>query len=203
MSAPDRRAKLDRNHPELSIRRQCAMLGVARSGVYRTRRVANDNDLDLMRRLDELYLRWPFLGSRRMVALLAAEGVQVNRKRVRRLMRLMGIVPLGPKPRTSKPAAGHKIYPYLLRDLAIERANQVWCADITCLPTYRSAGAFCIWWRSWTGTAVRCWPGGSRTRWVCVSASRRWRRPWRVSASRRSSTPTKGHSSPRRNSPAR
>src|ERR1700759_497165 len=110
------------------------MLGVARSGVYRARRVANDNDFDLMRRLDELFLRWPFLGSRRMVALLAAEGVRVNRKRVRRLMRLMGIVPLGPKPRTSKPGAGHKIYPYLLRDLAIERANQVWCADITYLP---------------------------------------------------------------------
>jgi putative transposase len=121
MSAPDRRAKLDRNHPELSIRRQCAMLCVARSGVYRTRCVANDNDLDLMRRLDELFLRWPFLGSRRMVALLAAEGVRVNRKRERRLMRLMGIVPLGPKPRTSKPGAGHKIYPYLLRDLAIGR----------------------------------------------------------------------------------
>ncbi len=106
MSAPDRRAKLDRNHPDLSIRRQCAMLGVARSGVYRTRRVANDNDLDLMRRLDELFLRWPFLGSRRMVALLAAEGVLVNRKRVRRLMRLMGIVPLGPNRGPATPAPG-------------------------------------------------------------------------------------------------
>src|SRR5271155_4414920 len=87
-----------------------------RAGVYRARRVANDNDFDLMRRLDQLFLRWPFLGSRRMVALLAAEGVLVNRKRVRRLMRLMGIVPLGPKPRTSKPCTGHKIYPYLLRE---------------------------------------------------------------------------------------
>ena len=109
MSVSDRRAKLDHHHPELSIRRQCAMLGVARSGVYRTRHVANDNDLNLMRRLDELFLRWPFLGSRRMVALLAAEGVVVNRKRVRRLMRLMGIVPLGPKPQTSKRGTGHKI----------------------------------------------------------------------------------------------
>ena len=104
---------------------------VARSGVYRRRRPANDNDLDLMRRIDEMFLRWPFLGSRRMAAMLAAEGTRVNRKRVRRLMRLMGIVPLGPRPRTSKPGAGHKIYPYLLRDLVIDRPNQVWCADIS------------------------------------------------------------------------
>ena len=110
---------------------------VARSGVYRRRRPANDNDLDLMRRIDEMFLRWPFLGSRRMAAMLAAEGIRVNRKRVRRLMRLMGVVPLGPRPRTSKPGAGHKIYPYLLRDLVIDRPNQVWCADITYLPLGR------------------------------------------------------------------
>ena len=134
MSAPDRRLTLDRDHPTLSLRRQCALLGVARSGVYRQRRAANDDDLALMRRIDALFLRWPFLGSRRMVAMLAAEGIRVNRKRVRRLM---GIVPLGPKPRTSKPGAGHKIYPYLLRGLVIDRPNQVWCADITYLPIGR------------------------------------------------------------------
>ncbi len=156
MSAPDRRAKLDRNHPDLSIRRQCTMLGVARSGVYRARRVANDNDFDLMRRLDELFLRWPFLGSRRMVALLAAEGVLVNRKRVRRLMRLMGIVALGPKPRTSKPGTGHKIYPYLLRELAIERVNQVWCADITYLPIGRGF-LYLVAIMDWHSRAVLAW----------------------------------------------
>ena len=134
MSAPDRRAKLDWDHPTPSLRRQCALLGVARSGVYRQRRAANDDDLALMRRIDEMFLRWPFLGSRRMVAMLAAEGIRVNRKRVRRLM---GIVPLGPKQRTSKPGAGHKIYPYLLRGLVIDRPNQVWCADITYLPIGR------------------------------------------------------------------
>ena len=116
MSVPDRRAKLDRDHAVLSIRRQCVLLGLARSGVYRRRRAANDNDLDVMRRIDELFLRWPFLGSRRLMAVLAAEGLRVNRKRVQRLMRLMGIAALGPKPRTSKPAAGHKIHPYLLRN---------------------------------------------------------------------------------------
>lgn len=156
MSAPDRRAKLDRGHPALSIRRQCAMLEVARSGVYRRRRAANDNDCDLMRRIDELFLRWPFLGSRRIVVMLAADGLRVNRKRVRRLMRLMGIVPLGPKPRTSKPGAGHKIYPYLLRNLVIDRPNQVWCADITYLPIGRGF-LYLVAIMDWRSRAVLAW----------------------------------------------
>ena len=131
MSAPDRRAMLDRADEALSVRRQCALPSVARSGVYRTRKPANDNDTALMRRIDELFTAWPFLGSRRMTAMLRAEGVTVNRKRAQRLMRLMGIAALGPKPRTTKPAPGHKIYPYLLRGAAIERANHVWAADIS------------------------------------------------------------------------
>lgn len=156
MSAPDRRAKLDRHHPDLSVRQQCEMLNVARSGVYRARRLGNDNDLDLMRRIDELFLRHPFLGSRRLVALLRADGLRVNRKRVRRLMRLMGIVPLGPKPRTSKPGAGHKIYPYLLRNLKIDRANQVWCADITYLPIGRGF-LYLVAIMDWYSRAVLAW----------------------------------------------
>ena len=103
MSAPDRRAMLDRADTSLSVR-GCALLSVARSGVYRARKPANDNDAALMRRIDELFTAWPFFGSRRMTAMLRAEGVNVNRKRVQRLMRLMGIAALGPKPRTSKPA---------------------------------------------------------------------------------------------------
>ena len=79
MSAPDRRAKLDRDHPVLSVRRQCAMLGIARSGAYRLPNAANDDDLTLLRRIDELFMRWPFLGSRRMTAMLRAEGQAVNR----------------------------------------------------------------------------------------------------------------------------
>ena len=98
---------------------------------------ANDNDAALKRRIDELFIAWPFLGSRRMMAMLRAEGVNVNRKRVQRLMRLMGIAALGPKPKTSKPAPEHKIYPYLLRNLKIERPNHVWAADITYLPIGR------------------------------------------------------------------
>jgi putative transposase len=137
MSAPDRRALLDRNHGQISIRRQCTLLGVARSGVYRPPRPANDNDVTLMRRIDELFTAWPFLGSRRLATLLRAEGHAINRKRVQRLMRKMGIAALGPKPRTTVPAPGHKIYPYLLRELAIERPNQVWAADITYIPIGR------------------------------------------------------------------
>jgi putative transposase len=98
MSAPDRRELIDRQHGRLSIRRQCELLGVARSGVYRPRPAANDNDLGLMRRIDELFTAWPFLGSRRMTAMLRAQGCAVNRKRMQRLMRKMGIAALGPKP---------------------------------------------------------------------------------------------------------
>ncbi len=143
MSAPERRAKLDRDHPQLLVRRQCGMLGVARSGVYRLPRPANDDDLTLMRRIDELFTRWPFLGSRQMTAMLRAEGIAINRKRVQRMMRRMGIAALGPKPRTTKPAPGHQIFPYLLRDMAIERPNQVWAADITYIPIGRG---FLISW---------------------------------------------------------
>ena len=91
----------------------------------------------LMRWVDELFTAWPFLGSRRLTAMLRAQGYAINRKRVQRLMRQMGIAALGPKPRTSKPAPGHKVFPYLLRGLAIERPNQVWCADITYIPIGR------------------------------------------------------------------
>lgn len=106
MSASDRRALMDCGHRRLSIRRQCALLGVARAGVYRPARPADEGDLAVLRRLDELYTAWPFLGSRRLVALLRAEGHLINRKRVQRLMRVMGIAALGPKPRMSRAAPG-------------------------------------------------------------------------------------------------
>jgi putative transposase len=117
--------------------KQCLLLSLARSGVYRPPAANDDADLALTRRLEELFMAWPFLGSRRMTALLRAEGARVNRKRVQRLMRLMGIAALGPKPRTSKPAPKHKVFPYLLRGLAINRPNQVWCSDITYIPIGR------------------------------------------------------------------
>ena len=156
MSAPDRRQLVDRKQCGLSVRRQCELLAIARSGVYRPPPAANDNDLALMRRIDELFTGWPFLGSRRMTAMLRAEGYAVNRKRVRRLMRKMGIAALGPKPHTSKPAPGHKIFPYLLRGLAIERANQVWCADITYIPIGRGF-LYLVAIMDWASRAVLAW----------------------------------------------
>jgi len=109
-----------------------------------------------MRRIDELFTAWPFLGSRRMTAMVRAEGASMNRKRVQRLMRLMGIAALGPKPRTSKPALGHKIYPYLLRNLTIERANHVWAADITYIPIGRGF-LYLVAIIDWASRAVLAW----------------------------------------------
>jgi len=156
VSVPDRRALLDRDHAKLSIRRQCELLGIARSGVYRPPRAANDNDLGLMRRIDELFTQWPFLGSRRLALMLRDEGHTINRKRVQRLMRQMGIAALGPKPRTSKPAPGHKVYPYLLRDLVIDRPNQVWAADITYIPIGRGF-LYLVAIMDWASRAVLSW----------------------------------------------
>ena len=134
MSARDRRAKVERAGSELSVRRQCALLNVARSGVYRPRPEPDAEDLVLMRRIDELYLEKPFYGSRRMTFDLNEEGRGVNRKRVQRLMRLMGLEALVPRPGTSKAAPGNKIYPYLLRGVKISEPNHVWASDITYIP---------------------------------------------------------------------
>lgn len=134
MSPACRKAMIARPHPHYSIAQQCRLLKVPRSTLYYKRKPASDADLALMRRIDELYLKRPFYGSRRLVAELRGEGHGVNRKHVRRLMRLMGIEAIYQKPNTSRKHPSHKIYPYLLRDMTIDRANQVWCADITYIP---------------------------------------------------------------------
>ena len=131
MSMPDRRAMIDPTKSDLSVRRQCELLALARSGVYRPKSATATNDLAQMRRIDELHLKLPFYGARRMTLELNKESPKVNRKHVQRLMRLMGIVALVPRPGTSKPAPGHKIYPYLLRGVAITEPNQVWSRDIS------------------------------------------------------------------------
>jgi putative transposase len=151
MSAPDRRALLDRGHERLSVRRQCALLGLARSGVYRAPPSAREDDAAAMRRIDALYTDHPFYGSRRI-----AFELKMSRKRVQRLMRLMGIAALGPKPCTSKPAPGHKVFPYLLRGVSIERPNQVWACDITYVPI--GAGFFyLVAIMDWVSRAVLAW----------------------------------------------
>ena len=156
MSTPDRRELVDRQDTRLSLRRQCRLLGVARSGVYRPAAPANDNDLAVMRRLDELFTQWPFLGSRRMAMMLRENGFAINRKRVQRLMRKMGIDALGPKPRTTKSSPGHKIFPYLLSGLTIERPNQVWAADITYIPIGRGF-LYLVAIMDWASRAVLSW----------------------------------------------
>ena len=121
----------------LPVVRQCRLLGVSRASVYRQRATVPDEELAIMRAIDEIQLARPFLGSRRIEGELRDRGFTVNRKRVKRLMRRMGISSSYPKPRTSKVAKGHKIYPYLLRGLELCRPNQVWVADITYLPMAR------------------------------------------------------------------
>jgi putative transposase len=116
----------------LSIVRQCELSGLARSSFYYTPAGDSAEDLELMRRIDEQYTRTPFYGSRRMTFALNHHGkTKVNRKRVQRLMQRMGLEAIYPKPKLSKPAPGHRIYPYLLRNVKIERPNQVWSTDIT------------------------------------------------------------------------
>ena len=130
-SVDDKRALIETGHPQLSVRRQCQLLGVARSSLYYEPQPDSNEDLLLMRLLDEQYTRTPFYGIRRMTAWLHQQGYKVNHKRVQRLLRQMGLEAIYPKPKLSQPAAGHQIYPYLLRGLRIERVNQVWSRDIT------------------------------------------------------------------------
>ncbi len=115
----------------LSLRRQCELLGVGRSGLYYEPVGTSAEELALMRRIDEVHLKWPFYGSRKLCEVLRTEGVTVNRKHMQRLMRLMGLESVAPKPSTSEPAPEHAVYPYLLRNLEISRPNQVWAADIS------------------------------------------------------------------------
>ena len=137
MSRGERKAMIRRDHPDLSVSRQCGVLSIGRSSFYYAPKGESASSLALMRRLDALFLKYPFYGSRQMARQLRREGVRVGRHRVRRLMRLMGLQAIYQAPRTSASHPAHRIYPYLLRGLAIDRPNQVWCADITYIPVQR------------------------------------------------------------------
>ena len=134
MSRQRRREMVDREHRALSTVRQCTLLGISRSSVYYRPRGTSSKDLAVMKRIDQQYLTTPFYGSRRMRVWLGRQGYPVNRKRVQRLMRTIGLQAIYRRPRTSKPAPGHKVYPYLLGGMEITRPNQVWAADITYIP---------------------------------------------------------------------
>ncbi len=127
---------IDRNH-DLPITRQAKALNISRGAVYYQPRPVSPEDLAIMRRIDELHLDHPFAGGRMLRDLLAREGVSIGRRHVATLMKRMGIEAIYRRPNTSKPAPGHKIYPYLLRGVTVERANQVWATDITYIPMAR------------------------------------------------------------------
>ncbi len=133
MDVRARKAMIDKEQ-ELSITRQCRLLGVSRSTFYYQAVAASAAELALMRKIDEIHLKRPFYGSRRIRNDLEDQGLTVNRKKIRRVMRKMGIEALHPRQRTSRPGKGHRIYPYLLKDLVIDRPNQVWSTDITYIP---------------------------------------------------------------------
>jgi len=134
MTRSERLALVDHDDPALPVVTQCRLLKVARSTLYYQPVPVSADDLEVMRRIDELHLAHPFYGSRRMAAVLRREGMTVNRKRAQRLMRVMGLETIYQKPNTSGGHPDHKKYPYLLRGLTIDRPNRVWCADITYIP---------------------------------------------------------------------
>ena len=140
----------------LSVRRQCELLRVNRSSVYYEKVGPDAEELELMRRIDELHLKHPFYGSRRIARELRGQGLQANRKRIQRLMRVMGLEAIAPKPRTSKPEPEHAIYPYLLRGLSIDRPNKVWASDITYVPLARGFG-YLVAIMDWYSRRVLSW----------------------------------------------
>ena len=148
----------------MSIRRQCELLGLNRSSFYYEPATETIENLRLMRRIDEQYLKTPFYGSRRMAVVLASEGEEVNRKRVQRLMGLMGLEAIHPGPRTTVRNSDHKVYPYLLRGVKIERRDQVWSSDITDIPMHQGF-MYLTAVIDWYSRYVLSWSLSNSTRW--------------------------------------
>ena len=147
---------VDHDRAEPSVRRQCELLRICRSGLYYVPTPTSPEELALMRRIDELHLNHPFYGSRKLSYLLRQEGRDANRKRVQRLMRVMGLEAMVPKPKTSEPHPEHVKYPYLLRGLAISRVNQVWATDITYIPM-KAGFVYLVAIMDWYSRRVLSW----------------------------------------------
>jgi len=163
------------NHQALSVLQQCQLLHLPRSSYYRaaTQHVETEENLSLMRLIDEEYMRHPFLGSRKMRDYLRRQGYKMNRKRVQRLMKKMGLASVAPKPNTSLRNKAHPVYPYLLRELAINRANQVWCTDITYIPL-RGGFVYLVAIMDWHSRKVLSWElSNTMEADFCVSALER------------------------------
>jgi hypothetical protein len=164
------------------MRHQCELLDLCRSSYYYQCCPETEENLALMRRLDELHLEHPVYGTRRLAVSLRREGLVINRKRVVRLLRLMGIAAIYAKPKTSLPAPGHQIYPYLLRNLVVTGPDQVWCADITYVPMSRGF-MYLVAVMDWWSRYVLGWRlSNTLEAAFCVDAwqerTRRWRKPW-------------------------
>ena len=155
LTAEERRKLIEPGHEQVSVRRQCELLGVNRSSLYYEPVPESETNLCLMRTIDELYLHHPYYGSRRMTAVLRQQGLDVNRKRVQRLMRWMGLEAIYPKPKLSA-GGGHRIYPYLLRNVEISRVNQVWSTDITYVPLAKGF-LYLVAVMDWYSRAVLSW----------------------------------------------
>lgn len=183
----------------VSISRQCALLDLPRSTLYYRPATESAENLALMRLIDAQYLKTPYYGVGMMTAYLRLAGYRVNPKRIRRLYTLLGLQGIAPGPTTSRPAPAHTIYPYLLRNVPIERANQVWSSDITYVPV---VGGFfyVVAVIDWFSRFVLSW--GIRTAWMPASAVRRSKKRSNAMARRTSSIAIKARSSPAGGSPA-
>ena len=168
-----RKALVEKNHPQLSVRRQSELLGVNRNRLQEPQPSrASKEDLALMRRMDELALRFPEFGARRMAQTLSRNGPEVSRDQARRLMKKMGLEAVYRRPRTSIPAPGHKIYPYLLREREVSQTDEVWCADITYIPMPRGY-AYLVAVMDWQSRAVLGWQlSNTLDTGFCVAAFR-------------------------------
>ncbi len=156
MSRVERKAMIRRDVPGLSLSRQCEILSIGRSSLYYTPKGESEETLALMRRIDELFLKYPFYGSRQTARQLRREGIVVGRHRVRRLMRLMGLEAIYRAPKTSKPHPEHRVYPYRLKGLTIDRPDHVWCADITYIPVRRGF-LYLVAVMDWASRHVLAW----------------------------------------------
>src|SRR5438128_4207695 len=156
MSRAERRGLVEREASALPVSRQCRLLAVSRASVYRQSAEITEEDCTIMALIDRQYLVRPYYGSRRMAAWLATQGHVVNRKRVQRLMQLLGLAAICQRPNTSKPAAAPKVYPYLLGGIAIERVNQVWCSDVTYIPMAKGF-LYLVVIMDWVSRAVLAW----------------------------------------------
>ena len=156
MSVSRRQSMVNPGHAQLSVVRQCRLLKVVRSSLYYEKAGESAINRTLMQEIDRAFTEWPFFGVRQMCRYLVSLGYCVGRKRVRRLMRLMGFMAIYQKPKTSVPNPEHKRYPYLLRDLTIARSNQVWCSDITYIPM-RKGFLYLVAIMDWHSRKVLSW----------------------------------------------